>query len=301
MTLPFRTYDVFTDSRYGGNPLALVMGADNLPDNAMQRIAAEFNLSESIFLRAAPAADHTASVRIFTPRSEMAFAGHPTIGCAVMLAEDAQGDGDFDTTITLSMPAGSVPVTVRRQGGRVEATLTAPVVPFMVARPVPEAEAAAALGLGDAEIGMPGHCPGVAEGGPRFVFIPVRHPDALARATPAGNAFHALTGRCGSDAAYVYTTGMDGADYRARMFAPADGIPEDPATGSASVCLAAHLDSCGLLADGTTDLTLHQGIEMGRPSILRLGIDRAGGTLTAARVGGSAVRISEGRLVPPGA
>ena len=296
--LKFRTLDVFTDRRYTGNPLAVVMGADALSDTAMQTIAGEFNLSETIFVQTPDDPAHTAKVRIFTPAHELPFAGHPTIGSAIMLAEDAQDDGDFDTTIILEEVAGLVPVVVTRKAGHITATLTAPIIPFMVAEPVPEADAAAALGLTEADIALPGHCPGVAEGGPRFVFVPVASLDALARICPTGEAFAVLTKRCGTDSIYAYTTGANGADYQARMFAPAGGIPEDPATGSASACLAAHLDSCGLIADGTTTLTLHQGVEMGRPSTLTLGIDRAD-TLTAVRVGGSAIRVSEGTLEPP--
>ncbi len=296
--LSFRTYDVFTDTRYSGNPLAIVMGADDLSDAAMQTIAGEFNLSETIFIQTPDDPANTAKVRIFTPVAELPFAGHPTIGSAIMLAEDAAGSGDFDTTITLEERAGLVPVIVHRKGAHVTATLTAPIIPFMVAEPIPEANAAVALGLNDSDIGLPGHCPGVAEGGPRFVFVPVRDLDALARASPKLDALIALENRCGTDSLYAYTTGANGADYQARMFAPHGGIPEDPATGSASACLAAHLDSCGLIEDGTTDLVLHQGIEMQRPSTITLGIDRTD-TLTAVRVGGSAIRVSEGMLEPP--
>ena len=298
-SLRFRTCDVFTEDRYSGNPLAVVMEADGLSDAVMQTIAGEFNLSETIFVQTPDDAAHTAKVRIFTPAGELPFAGHPTVGCAIMLAEDAAGDGDFETRVILEEVAGLVPVDVQRIGGRVTATLTAPITPFMVAEPVPEADAAAALGLDEADIGMAGHCPGVAEGGPRFVFVPIRSLDALARAVPNGGAFAALVERCGTDSLYLYATGPDGVDYQARMFAPRGGIPEDPATGSASACLAAHLDACGLLEDGTTDLVLHQGIEMGRASRIALGIDRNDGALTAVRVGGSAVRMSEGRLEPP--
>ncbi len=299
MTLAFRTYDVFTEDRYSGNPLAIVMGADGLSDAAMQVIAGEFNLSETIFVQTPDDAAHTAKVRIFTPAGELPFAGHPTIGCAIMLAKETAGQGDFETIVTLEERAGLVPVVVCREGKRIKATLTTPITPFMVAEPVPETDAAAALKLDEADIGMAGHCPGVAEGGPRFVFVPVRNLDALARAVPNGGAFAALVERCGTHSLYLYTTGENGAEYQGRMFAPHGGIPEDPATGSASACLAAHLDSCGVLKDGKTDLVLHQGIEMGRPSRITVEIDRKDGALTAVRVGGSAVRVSEGRLEPP--
>ena len=292
-TLPFRTLDVFTEDRYGGNPLAVVLEADGLTTAALQRIAAEFNLSETISVQTPDDPAHMAKVRIFTPTGELPFAGHPTVGCAILLA------GDDTAVVTLEEKAGLVPVTIERAGAQVTATLTAPVVPFVVDAEVSAQDAAAALGLEPGEIGIGAHRPGVAEGGPRFVFVPVASLDALARARPDAAAFAALEEACGTAEVYVYTQGTDGADYRARMFAPGIGIPEDPATGSASACLAAHLDACGLLADGTTDLVLHQGIEMGRPSRISVGIDRKDGALGAVRVGGCAVRVSEGVLEPP--
>lgn len=299
MTLAFRTCDVFTEDRYSGNPLAVVMGADGLSDDAMQRIAGEFNLSETIFVQTPDDPENTAKVRIFTPASELPFAGHPTIGCAIMLAEEAAGEGDFGTTIVLEERAGLVPVDVRRTDGRIHATLTAPITPSAVDIPVSTAEAASALNLEPGDIGFGAHRPGVAQGGPGFVYIPVNSPDALRRASPGGAAFGAMTARFETGEVYVYTPGTGGADFQGRMFAPGIGIPEDPATGAATVCLAAHLDACGMVKDGTTDLVLHQGVEMGRPSRLMLGIDRAQGALTAVRVGGSAVRVSEGTLIPP--
>lgn len=298
MSLAFVTCDVFTRARYSGNPLAVVRGADGLTDAAMQRIAAEFNLSETIFVQVPDDPAHTAKVRIFTPTGELPFAGHPTIGCAILLAEEAGGPGDFATVVTLEERAGIVPVAVRRAAGVADATLTAPVVPVAGVARVSAEEAAAALALDPSEIGFGGHRPGLAEGGPRFVLVPVRDLDVLGRARPDGAGFAALEERCGTGAVYLYTPARE-AGYRARMFAPGIGIPEDPATGSAAVCLAAHLDACGALEDGTTGLVLHQGVEMGRPSRLSLGIDRAGGALTAVRVGGGAVRVSEGMLEPP--
>jgi len=297
-TLRFRTCDVFTQDRYSGNPLAVVFGADDLPDAAMQRIAGEFNLSETIFVQTPDDAANTAKVRIFTPGAELPFAGHPTIGCAILLAEDANGSGDFETVVTLEERAGIVPVTVRRTEGVTTATLTAPIVPFVVEASISAAQAAKALTLDPGDICFGDHRPGVAEAGPRLIFVPVRDLDALGRARADGVGFAALEEACGAAEVYIYTRASD-ADYRARMFAPAIGIPEDPATGAATVCLAAQLDACGALGDGTTDLVLHQGVEMGRPSRLALGIDRANGALVAVRVGGGAVRVSEGTLEPP--
>lgn len=300
-TLPFHTLDVFTDRPFAGNPLAVVLEAGGLSDGQMQTIAREFNLSETIFVQ--PPADpaHSARVRIFFPTAEIPFAGHPTIGCAILLAEmahEGDPDGDFACTITLEEEAGLVPVTVRRQGGDILAELTAPVTPFR--RPqVPATDSiAAALGLAPAQIGP--HRPGICEGGPAFLYAPLASLAALARARPVEPAWSRLMAEAGVDSAYLYTaTPGAGQDYRARMFSPTAGIPEDPATGSATAILAAQLLENGALGDGTCTLTLMQGVEMGRPSRLRLAVDVAQGRLAAVRIAGTAVRLSQGRIRLP--
>ena len=293
--IAFHTLDVFTETPFVGNPLAVVLGADALTTAQMQTIAREFNLSETIFVMAPRDPAHTARVRIFFPTAEIPFAGHPTIGCAILLAEAAH-QGDFATTITLEEEAGLVPVTVSRQGGRIVAELTAPVVPYPAGVTPDLALLAAALDLAPGDIGP--HAPGVHEGGPRFLYAPLASLDALARARVVEPHWSRLIAAHGVDSAYLYAKGAD-CDYRARMYSPTAGIPEDPATGSASAILAAQLLANGAVPDGTTRLTLHQGVEMGRPSVLRLTIEAAGGALTAVRIAGSAVRIGEGRLTLP--
>ncbi|MEZ5796835.1 MAG: PhzF family phenazine biosynthesis protein [Paracoccaceae bacterium] len=296
-TLPFHTLDVFTDRPFAGNPLAVVLEAGALTPAQMQTIAREFNLSETIFVQ--PPADpaHTARVRIFFPTAEIPFAGHPTIGCAILLADRAHR-GDFETLITLEEEAGLVPVTVRRQAGQITAELTAPVTPF-VRDPAPAADRiAAALDLAAEDIGP--HRPGLCQGGPAFLYAPVVSLAALARARPVEPAWSRLMQDHGVDSLYLYTaTPGAGQDYRARMFSPTAGIPEDPATGSATAILAAQLLANGALADGTTTLQLMQGVEMGRPSRLRLSADVAQGRLQAVRIAGTAVALSQGRIRLP--
>jgi trans-2,3-dihydro-3-hydroxyanthranilate isomerase len=293
--IAFHTLDVFTETPFVGNPLAVVLGADGLTTAQMQTIAREFNLSETIFVMAPRDPAHTARVRIFFPTAEIPFAGHPTIGCAILLAEMAHR-GDFSTTITLEEEAGLVPVAVSRQGGRIIAELTAPVLPYPAGGTPDAALLAAALDLGQEDLGP--HAPGVHEGGPRFLYAPLASLAALARARVVEPHWSRLIAAHGVDSAYLYAKGED-CDYRARMYSPTAGIPEDPATGSASAILAAQLLANGAVPDGTTRLTLHQGVEMGRPSILRLTIAAAGGALAAVRIAGSAVRIGEGRLRLP--
>lgn len=286
--LEFHTLDVFTDRRYAGNPLAVVLGADNLSDAQMQTIAREFNLSETIFVMAPRDPAHTARVRIFFPTAEIPFAGHPTVGCALLLADLA---GTPETTITLEEEAGLVPVTLRDG----VAEFTAPVVPFALPFAPDRALVAAALDLPEAALGPD---IGLAEGGPRFLYVPLTGLAALARARPIEPHWSALMAAAGVDSAYLYTPGQD-CDFRARMFSPTAGIPEDPATGSATALLAARLLAAGKLAEGETRLTLHQGVEMGRPSTLRMAAVVQNGALRQVRIAGRAIRVSQGRIAPP--
>lgn len=301
--LTFHTCDVFTDRPFAGNPLAIVLGADDLSPAQMQTLAREFNLSETIFVQAPRDPAHTARVRIFFPTAEIPFAGHPTIGCAIHLATAAEA-GDFDTRLVLEEEAGLVPVRVTRAGGVVRAEFVAPVVPHGVENAPDRAAAlepgrlARALGLAVDEIGFGGHAPGLWQGGPRFLYAPVASLDALGRARPMEPVWSEQMRAAGVDSVYLYTAG-GGGDYRARMFSPTAGIPEDPATGSASAILAAQLLASAALPEGETALTLHQGVEMGRPSVIGMTAVVRGGRLTEVRIAGSAVPISEGRVRVP--
>lgn len=300
MKLPFHTYDVFTNRRFGGNPLAIVEEADVLTDAQMQTIAREFNLSETIFVLKPKDAANTASVRIFFPTAEIPFAGHPTVGCAIHLAQKKYKAGcSFETTIRLEEVAGLVPVRVSRIGDVPRAQFTAPVTPFATGVEAPSPEAIArALGLAAADIGFDGHRPGVFKGGPAFLYVPLNSREALARARVIEPHWSDLFQGLGTRMAYMYTRGGDVSEthFRARAYAPLDGIPEDPATGSATAILAAQLLASESLADGTHRWRLEQGYEMGRPSDLWLEADVAGAKLVAVRVAGQAVQIMSGVL-----
>lgn len=286
--LDFHIYDVFTDTPFTGNPLAIVEGADSLVTAQMQTIARQFNLSETIFIQTPDDRANTAKVRIFFPTAEIPFAGHPTIGCAIHLA----GHGDV---VTLEEVAGLVPVTLI--DGTAE--FTAPKLP----RPLPgrpaRATMAAALGLAEADLAPTdiGHF----EGGPGFLFVELATLDALARIRICEPAFAQTRAAAhGTDALYAYVmTGKD--SVQARMFAPSAGISEDPATGSATAILAGQLFVTGHLPRSDT-MTFHlkQGVEMGRPSVLRLGVDTRAGAITAIRVAGQAVKIAQGQIRVPG-
>lgn len=300
MKLPFFTYDVFTSARFAGNPLAIVEEADGLSTEQMQTIAREFNLSETIFVMKPKDAGNTARVRIFFPTAEIPFAGHPTVGCAIHLASKKYKAGcSFETTIRLEEVAGLVPVKVSRIGDVPRAQFTAPVTPFALDVAAPSAEAIArALGLSAADIGFDGHRPGVFKGGPAFLYVPLNSREALHRARVIEPHWSSVFTGLGTRMAYMYTRGGDGADtsFRARAYAPLDGIPEDPATGSATAILAAQLLAAEGLADGTHRFRLEQGYEMGRPSDLWLEADVALAKLVVVRVAGQAVQISSGVL-----
>lgn len=300
MQVKFHTLDVFTTCRFGGNPLAVVLDADGLSDAQMLKIAREFNLSETIFVCRPKDKANSASVRIFFPTGEMPFAGHPTVGCAILLAElKNKATCTFQTEIRLEEMAGLVPVKVTRIADRIHAMFTAPVVPYPVDIDLPSrARVAQALGIDQADIGFDGHGIGLYEGGPRFFYVPVASREILEKCRVIEPTWTEMTEAIGVDNAYVYARGGDGAKtaFRARMFAPAAGIPEDPATGSATALLAAQLLRAEKLADGKHAWDLEQGYEMGRPSDLHLEADVAAGRLTAVRVAGSAVRVSEGML-----
>lgn len=295
--LNFATYDVFTERRYGGNPLAIVEEAGGLNTAQMQTIAREFNLSETIFVMPPRDPAHTARVRIFFPTAEIPFAGHPTIGCAVHLATRMHGEGDFDALLVLEEEAGPVPVRVVRQGAQVIAELQAPVLPHSHAGEVDANRIALATGLDRAEIGFKGHAPALFAGGPAFLFVPVSSRDALRRARAIEPHWSEVMAAGDVDSAYLYCR-RDGG-FSARMFSPTAGIPEDPATGSASAILAGQLRVAGELAEGPNTVRLRQGEDMGRPSEITLRIDFRKGSIVAVHVAGTAVAVMEGRLAAP--
>ena len=282
--LRFHVWDVFTDRPFAGNPLAIVEGAEDLTTGQMQGLARQFNLSETIFLMPPRDPANTAQARIFFPTAEIPFAGHPTIGAALFLARQG-GLAD----VVLEEEAGPVPVRIA--GDR--AQFTAPVLPAPQGGPVDAALAAEALGLSLDAIGP--HAPAAFAGGPAFLYVPVRDRDRLGRARPQEPAWSALMARAGVDAAWLYDP-----DLNARMFSPTAGIPEDPATGSASAILAAQLLANGALPEGTTRRSIRQGEDMGRPSEIGFEADVSGGRITAIRISGNAVPVAEGRIrVPP--
>jgi len=297
MPLNFTTYDVFTDTLHMGNPLAVVWDADALNDGAMQAIAREFNLSETIFVRAPENPQHAASVRIFTPGKELPFAGHPTIGCAIAIAEARHGRGTtHDLIIVLEEKVGPVRCGVKiGDDGASFAEFTAPRLSVQAGADPSVESAARALGLAARDIGFDKHLPSVFSAGVPFAMVPVASIEALGRAKPATEA---LSNLLGATEALVYARAEADAahSFRARMFAPEIGIAEDPATGGAAAAFAGVLARFEDLPDGWSTLPILQGVEMGRPSLIGLEVNIEGGALAGARIAGKAVKVSEGVL-----
>jgi trans-2,3-dihydro-3-hydroxyanthranilate isomerase len=295
MRRKFFTLDVFTRRRFTGNPLAVVIDPDGLDGAAMQSIAREFNLSETVFVL--PPADkaHRAKLRIFTPARELPFAGHPTVGTAVLLNRIDGGAGRRE--IVVEEGIGPVRCTVEaidRDTGSARFELAR--LPAETGATAPPAAIAAALGLRETDIGFDAFKPARWSAGNEFTFVPLAGLDAMRRCRPDTAQW---------TAAFVDNTGVfvfcrettePGHAFHARMFSPRAGVPEDPATGSAVAAFAGVLAHVTRPADGAHDFIIEQGYEMGRPSLIHLSITMQGGQLTAGAIAGEAVVVSEGTL-----
>ncbi len=296
MTYAFYTCDVFTDRRFGGNPLAVLPAAEGLTTDQMQQIAREFNYSETTFVLP-PEAGHTRRVRIFTPAREVPFAGHPNIGTACVLAAAGElGDIGTSAEVVFEEGAGLVPITVERQrGGGFWAELQAP-QPLTLGPTVPAAAIAAALGLPAEAVVTDHHPPRVASVGLPFIMAEVRNRAVLAQARIHLDAFAEVPVTDMKPDIHLYTRSADSFDIRARMFAPLDGVPEDPATGSANCALAGLLGHLEEPLSGTFAWRIAQGVEMGRPSRLHARCEKRDGAVVATWIGGGCVIVSEGCL-----
>ena len=301
LALSYVTVDVFTDTRFGGNQLAVVFDGEGLDDGLMQAIALEFSYSETTFV--CPPADpaHTAEVRIFTPRAEIPFAGHPNIGTAFALARRGEIFGKpIGGTVEFEEKAGLVAVEIQRENGEpVGARLTSPQV-FEPGARIPADIISACCGIASAEIAGNIHEPCVASCGLPWVFACATGPEVVARARPDAGAFARLLPATMAAGIELYApavvTAPGDAGYKARVFAPEFGVTEDAATGSANVTLAGLLASLRSEADTEFVMTISQGVEMGRPSLLIAEADKANSIVTATRIGGRCVPIMEGIL-----
>lgn len=298
MARNYFTLDVFTDRILGGNPLAVVWDSEGLSTEAMQAIAGEFNLSETVFVLPAKDPNHRANIRIFTPRSELPFAGHPTVGSAVLIAmQDGIKEGECKSII-LEEKVGPVPCRVECTDGRYEAEFDLPKIPIRSSIKVSENQFAEALGLNPDQIGLPGHECSLCDGGVPFPMVPVRDLAAMAQIEVDEHKLNQFSQGDFAAEVYVYCRETVNAqsDFHVRLFAPALGIAEDPATGSAAAAFAAQIMSFEKPGEGTHRYILEQGIEMGRPSSITLQIVVENGTLKSGTIGGSAMMFSQGKL-----
>jgi trans-2,3-dihydro-3-hydroxyanthranilate isomerase len=286
--LDYQVVDVFTDRAYAGNPLAVVLGGDDLSTEQMQAIAREFNLSETTFPMPATTDEAAYRLRIFTPGTELPFAGHPSIGTAwVMKRLGRVGDG----TIRQECGAGLLPVVI--DGDRATLTGGKP----LLGGPFDGQQAVAALGLGpdDLEVGQPRW----AGTGIDFGYVRVR-PEAIARSVPTSGLQALLDSAPAPNGTGIFVFSYADGIVNARMFAAGVGVPEDPATGSAALGLGVWLASSGLVdGDAESSYLVHQGVDMGRPSRLDCVVRTKGGVAVECRVTGSTVPVAEGRIRVP--
>jgi len=294
----FFTLDVFTHSALAGNPLAVVLDCEGLDDHAMQAIAREFNLSETVFAFPPNDSANRASLRIFTPGRELPFAGHPTVGTAVLLAM-LDGIASETKRFVLEEKVGLVPCVVEGlSGGTIEATFTLPRLPQRVEPAADVSILAKAIGVAANDIGFDRHQPAVFSAGVGFTLVPLKDAAAVRKARSVREHWSAGIKPADHANAFIYCreTVEKGHHFHARMFAPDLGMGEDPATGSAVAAFAGAVAEFEALSDGSHSFVIEQGYEMGRPSQIRLEIDIADGALVKARIGGGAVVISEGIL-----
>ena len=306
MRYRYHTLDVFTDRMFGGNPLAVFPQADGLSTDVMAAIARELNLSETVFMFPAETADGTRKLRIFTPGAELPFAGHPTLGAAHLLAATGgaslAGTGASTARIVFEEGVGPVAVTVRAENGvPVFAQLAAAIMPEVGPRPPSRERLARILGLEIADILTGDWAPAAVSCGVPFLFVPLASRRAVARARLDQGAWVQDLSSYWAPHIFVFSRDgeLAGSDLHGRMFAPAMGITEDPATGAAATALGGYLASRSPQHDGTLRWTLEQGFEMGRPSLLYIEADVAGRQPQAIRVGGRSVMVGEGFIDLP--
>ena len=297
MNRRYVTVDVFTDRLFGGNPLAVVLDAEGLTAEQMQALAAEFNYSETTFVLPPREPGHTAQVRIFTPRIEVPFAGHPNVGTAVVLAREREGRGSAPRDRFLfEEGAGVVAIRLLREGATVVgAEFTAPAA-LSIGPVVSLADAAACLSLGAADIGMHRHPPQIVSVGLPWLVTEVTTREGLQRARPDLAVHERVLPPVGTDGVFAYWRAPAGTALSARAFAPLDATVEDPATGSATAATIALLAALPSEREGELAWRVDQGVDMGRPSLLLGRTERHRGVVRAVHVAGQAVPVMHGLL-----
>ncbi|HEX3534924.1 MAG TPA: PhzF family phenazine biosynthesis protein [Gemmatimonadaceae bacterium] len=304
MSYAFHTADVFTDRLHGGNPLAVIPDARGLSERQMLAITREFNYSETVFVFPPELKTNTRRVRIYTPAGEIPFAGHPTVGCAFVLAAIGQlpMNGE-ETRVVLEEGVGPVSVLIRAKAGKpVFTQLTAARLPEINDPPPSPETLCEVLSLEPSHIVADDMIePEAVSCGLPFLFIPLKKPEMLSWVKVDTLKWEQALRDYWAPEMFVFSTDdwsniFEGGHISARMFAPGVGIAEDPATGSACAALAGFLGLRSEKRDGTVRWTVDQGVDMGRPSRLDLEVDLKRGQLESIRVGGASVLVSSGTL-----
>jgi trans-2,3-dihydro-3-hydroxyanthranilate isomerase len=286
MKVPFQTVDVFTDRKFGGNPLAVIPDAQGLSTGQMQSIAAEFNLAETTFVLPPKDPKNTAHVRIFTPKSELPFAGHPNVGTAFVLARHGRAGDRF----VFEEGAGLVPLDLVRENGAVVAARLAAPQPLSLGERVAAEIVAHAAGVQpDDIVGEPV----IASTGNNFLFAELRSREVLKSASHNAEVFRKHLPMERTVGLHLYVTAPE---IQSRMFAPLFGVPEDPATGSANITLIGLLALRDPRPDLTLSKTIGQGVDMGRPSVLEATAEKKGGKVIATYIGGRCVPMLSGTI-----
>ncbi len=298
----FTTVDVFTCTRFEGNPLAVITDARGLGDVQMQKIAAEFGYSEVTFVLPSENPENTARVRIFTPTTEVPFAGHPNVGTAFVLGQQSEVFGKpVGSTLRFEEQAGLVRVDLKRDGNHVlSASVRAP-QPFTTGRTINPETVARCVSIPAEAVCTTTHSPLVVSVGLSFIVAELVDLPSLALARPNLACFKDAAGPTleGSHdfSLFVYVRSSSSPwDIRARMFAPLDNVSEDPATGSASAALGAYLVSLVPEPDISRSLTIEQGVEMGRRSLISIDVVKDQGIVTDVTISGSCVLVIKGEI-----
>ncbi len=299
MKLDFVTVDVFTDRKFGGNPLAVISDATGLSTAQMQSIAAEFNLAETTFVLPPKDPAHTAEVRIFTPKAEMPFAGHPNVGTAFVLARTGQCHGRKITgdRLVFEEKAGLVPLDLTREQGTVIAARLAAPQKLSLGDEIAPETLAEICGLDVADIETGTHQPIIASCGNNFVFAELKSRAALAKAAARTDVFAKHLPMSRAVGVHLYAHVQEhGVEIQSRMFAPLFGVPEDPATGSANVVLVGLLAYFRPEKDLVLAKMIGQGFDMGRPSILAGAAEKKVGQVTDTFIGGRCMPMLKGTI-----